>query len=296
MKVDKEEISKGKNTLKLYFKEISSIPLLKREEEIKLVRRIKKGDKKALNKLVEANLRFVVLIAKTYRGRGLPLSDLINEGNIGLIKAAKRFNPDKGVKFISYAVWWIRETMSQSLREQVRTIRLPANKERYLAKVERAFFKLFQESERSPTADEIAEEVNSSAEEVENILEISGGCLSLNTTFSENGYSLGDMVSGTDYQSLSRKVLIENQRANIEQLISVLPSREEKVIRFRYGLEGSEPMTLEEIGNRLGLTRERVRQIEEKAIEHLRKEVNQEGWSKLRKNMSLSALNLLLVC
>ena len=274
MKVDKEEIPKEKNTLKLYLKDIRSIPLLKPEEEKRLARRIKKGDKKALNKLGEANLRFVVLIAKSYRGRGLPLPDLINEGNIGLIKAAKRFNPDKGVKFISYAVWWIRQTIKQSLMEQVRTIRLPANKERYLAKVEKAFFKLFQESERLPTTDEIAEEFNGSAEEVESVLEMSKECLSLDTPVGEYGDSLGDIVSGEDYQRLFRKLLIESLRSNVEQIISVLPSQEEKVIRFRYGLRGGEPQSLEEIGRKLGVSRERVRQIEEKAIEKLRQEVN----------------------
>ena len=290
MEADKlKEIYYEKNTLKLYFKEINSFPLIKREEEIKLARRIKKGDKKALNKLVEANLRFVVLIAKSYWGRGLPLPDLINEGNIGLIKAAKRFNPDKGVKFISYAIWWIKQTIRQSLMDQPRMIRLPTNKERYLAKVEKTFFKLFQESERTPTADEIAEEINGSAEEVEIVLEMSRECLSLDTPLNEYGDSLGDTVSGEDYQRLSRKVLIERLRSHVEQIISVLPSQEEKVIRFRYGLRGGEPMALKEVGKRLGLTKERVRQIEEKAIEQLRNEVDQEGWSKLRKIMSLEA-------
>ena len=278
MEMDKGmEISKGKNTLKLYLKDIRFIPLLKREEEIKLARRIKKGDKKALNKMVESNLRFVVHLAKSYQGRGLLLLDLINEGNMGLIKAAKRFNPDKGVKFISYAVWWIRQAMNQSLVEQVRTIRLPVNKERYLTKVEKAFFQLAQKLERSPTADEIAEEINGSAEEVESILKMSRECLSLDTPLCEYGDSFVDLVPESDNQKLSRKVLIEELRSNIEQIISVLPSREEKVIRFRFGLEGSEPMTLEEIGKKLGLTRERVRQIEEKAIEKLRKDINHKG-------------------
>lgn len=278
MEMDKGmEIFNEMNTLKLYFKEIGSIPLIKPEEETKLARQIKKGDKKALNKLVEANLRFVVQIAKGYLGRGLPFPDLINEGNIGLIKAAERFDPERGVKFISYAVWWVRQTIRQSLMDQSRMIRLPANKERYLVKVEKAFFKLSKELERPPTANEIAKEINGSAEEVKNILEISGGCLSLNATLNEDGYSLEDMVPGTDYQRLSRKILMERLRANIEQIIDVLSSQEEKVIRFRFGLGRGEPMTLGEVGKRLGITRERVRQIEKKAVEQLCKEVNQEG-------------------
>jgi len=290
MELEKEmDVSGNKSALKLYLKEISSIPLLKPEEEIKLARRIKKGDKKALNKLVESNLRFVVQVAKGYQGKGLPLSDLINEGNMGLIKAAKRFNPDKGVKFISYAIWWIRQTMRQSLREQARMIRLPANKERYLTKVEKAFFNLSQELERQPTVDEIAGEIKGSAEDVENILEMSGECLSLDATLNEDDVSLRDMVPGTDYQKLSRKMLMENLRANIERMMGVLSSQEEKVIRFRYGLEGGEPMTLEEIGKRLGVTRERVRQIEGKAIKQLRQEISEGIWSDLREIMSVAA-------
>ena len=290
MEVKKEmKIFENKGALKLYLKEISSIPLLKREEEKKLARRMKRGDKKALNKMVESNLRFVVQVAKSYQGKGLPLLDLINEGNMGLIKAAKRFNPEMGVKFISYAIWWIRQTIRQSLREQARTIRLPANKERYLTKVEKAFFKLSQELERLPTADEIAQEVSGSTKDVEKILEMSGDCLSLDTALNDDDGSLGDMVPGTDFQRLSRKMVIESLRANIEQIVDVLSSQEEKVIKFRYGLEGGDPMTLEEIGKRLGVTRERVRQIEGKAIKQLREEIGDRRWSELREIMSEAA-------
>ena len=290
MVVDKEKgVYMGKNTLKLYIKEISSIPLLKREEEIELGQRIKKGDKKAINKLVEGNLRFVVQIAKGYQGRGLPLPDLINEGNIGLIKAAERFNPDKGAKFISYAIWWIRQSIRRSFNEQARTIRLPVYKERYLTKVEKAFFQLAQKLERSPTADEIAKEMGGSAEEVEIVLGISEECLSFDLAFSEYGDSLADLIPGEDYQGFSRKVLIERLRSNIEQMMCVLSPQEKEVIRFHFGLEGGEAMTLEEIGERLGVTRERVRQVEVKALEQLRQEADHIGWSELREVISLAA-------
>ena len=283
------EVFQRKDLLKLYFKDVRSIPLLRPEEEIKLGRGIKNGDKKALNKLVEGNLRFVVKVAKGYQGNGLPLSDLINEGNIGLIKAAKRFNPERGVKFISYAIWWVRQAIIQSLREQTRIIRLPVHQERCLAKVEKAFFKLTQELKRSPTPDEIAQEISGSAKEVETILEMSEEHLSLDMPINDDVAVLGDMVPGRDYQKLSMKMEMESLRTSLEQIIGVLPSREKEVIKFRYGLKGGEPMTLKEIGKKMGVSKERVRQIEVKAIEKLRKEVNQEGRSKLQEIMSLAA-------
>lgn len=270
-----------KNALKAYLREIGKIQLLTAEEENSLARSVREGDQKALNRLVEANLRFVVQIAKEYQGRGLPLSDLIDEGNMGLIKAAKRFDPDRGVKFISYAIWWIRQSIRQAIREQSRLVRLPAHKERELSRIEKKYVEMTQSLGRPPTVNEVAYETERPSEEISQILRVAGRHISLSLPINEDNSSLNDVIQDPRYLDMSRRMMLESMRRSIEEGLKALSSQEEKVIRFRYGLEDGEPLTLEEVGRRLGITRERVRQIEWKAIRQLKHEVEMASLSEI---------------
>ncbi len=258
-------------SLEQYLQEIGKIDLLKPKEEIQLAKRVRAGDEEALKQLAQANLRFVVSVAKQYQNQGLPLSDLINEGNVGLIKAAKRFDETRGYKFISYAVWWIRQAILQALAEQSRIVRLPLNRVGALHKIGKASSELEQEFGREPSADEIAEELDMTEHEVMDTLKISSRHLSLDAPFSEGeDNSLLDVLSD-GIQPLPDENLMTNAlRDDIKRALGTLSKREAKVISLYFGLDGKQALTLEEIGVRFKLTRERVRQIKEKAIRRLR--------------------------
>jgi len=271
---DKKEQSSDADSrsLDIYFREINRAPLLTREEEQDLARRIRAGDKNALDRMVQANLRFVVSVAKQYANQGLPLEDLINEGNIGLIKAAHRFDEERGFKFISYAVWWIRQAMLQSLAEHSRIVRLPLNRAGTLYRIGRAARQLDQELGRAPTPDEIAARLNISVHEVTETMSIANSHVSLDEPY----------AGGSDDTTLVDNLPAENTAAPDEQAdhsalsndlaraIGTLPERERIVLSMYFGLDGNEPRTLDAIGEELHLTRERIRQIKEKAIDRLR--------------------------
>ncbi len=258
-------------SLDLYLREIGETPLISPEEEIALARKIKKGDERALEKLTKANLRFVVSVAKQYQNQGLSLADLINEGNIGLIKAAKRFDETRGFKFISYAVWWIRQAILQALAEQSRIVRLPLNRVGALHRIGKVSSDLEQEFGREPMTEEIAERLEMSPEEVSETLKISNSHLSLDAPFTEGEDSnLLDVLKDELQPEPDRNLLGESLRIEIEKALGTLTKREAEVITLYFGINRAKPMTLEEIGHRFNLTRERVRQIKEKAIRRLR--------------------------
>lgn len=254
-----------------YLKEISEVPLLTPGEEIELAKKVQAGDLMALDKITKANLRFVVSVAKQYQNQGLSLGDLINEGNLGLIKAAYRFDVTRGFKFISYAVWWIRQSILQALAEQSRVVRLPLNRVGALHKIGKTFCNLEQEYEREPSEAEIAEALQMSALEVINTLKISGKQISLDAPLNEDAESrLLDVLENDELPPPDRILLEESLKIEIEAILKGLSNREAEVIRLYFGLGQEHPMTLEEIGERFKLTRERVRQIKEKAIKRLR--------------------------
>jgi len=258
-------------SLDLYLREIGKTPLITANEEIELAKRIKKGDNIALEKLTKANLRFVVSVAKQYQNQGLSLADLINEGNIGLIKAAKRFDETRGFKFISYAVWWIRQAILQALAEQSRIVRLPLNRVGTLHKIGKISSSLEQQYGREPSANEIAQELELSEKEVADTLKISNSHLSLDAPFSTSeDNSLIDVLEDEFQPSPDECLLDESLRVEIEKALDTLTPRESEVINLYFGLTQEKPLTLEEIGARFSLTRERVRQIKEKAIKRLR--------------------------
>lgn len=258
-------------SLDLYLREIGETPLIKAEEEVKLAKRIKLGDQTALEKLTKANLRFVVSVAKQYQNQGLSLSDLINEGNIGLIKAAKRFDETRGFKFISYAVWWIRQAILQALAEQSRIVRLPLNRVGTLHKIGKVSSSLQQQYGREPSANEIAKKLELSEGEVSDTLKISNSHLSLDAPFSvSEDNSLIDILEDEMQESPDESLLSDSLRVEIEKALDSLTPREAEVINLYFGLNHEKPLTLEEIGTRFSLTRERVRQIKEKAIRRLR--------------------------
>lgn len=257
----------------LYLQEIGKIPTTTRKEEQALAERIRAGDQEALNRLVVGNLKFVVKVAQGYQGMGLSLTDLINEGNLGLIEAAKRFDPSKNVKFISYAVWWIRQSLLRALPEQGRTIRLPLKQGGLLVKLGRVVSELSQEKEgREPTPKEIAERMNISEEEVRTILEFSKKPLSLDApTLDDEKVTLMNLVSNRDTLAPDEAVLKQTLVEELRELLDDLDPREATILRLRFGINGEEPLTLEEIGERLHLSRERVRQLEKRAKERLKK-------------------------
>lgn len=258
-------------SLDQYLKEISQYPLIDREEEARLARLIRTGDAEALDKLVRSNLRFVVSVAKKYQNQGVPLSDLINEGNLGLIRAGHKFDESKGIKFISYAVWWIRQAILQALAEQSRIVRVPLNRAGALHRIGRRSSSLLQELGREPTVEEIAEGLDISEEEVERTLAISQSHLSLDAPIAPGedsrllDYLPDQFAPGPEDDTFDRAL-----RQTIEELLSGLKEREAKIIRLYFGLDDQDPMTLEEIGTLMGITRERVRQIKENALGRLR--------------------------
>lgn len=273
LKITKQVTNRETASLDKYLQEIGKVDLISAEEEVELARRIKEGDKAALERLTKANLRFVVSVAKQYQNQGMSLPDLINEGNLGLIKAAKRFDETRGFKFISYAVWWIRQSILQALAEQARIVRLPLNKIGSINKINKAFSELEQRLERVPSVDELAEHMECSTDEVEQALKNSGRHVSMDAPLKEGDESSSSMYDVLPNDALpgpEKDLIVESLRKEIERSLSTLTDREGDVVRLYYGLNGKHPMTLEEIGERFELTRERVRQIKEKAIRRLR--------------------------
>ncbi len=280
LKITKSITNRNSDSLEKYLHDIGKEELITPEEEVDLARRIKKGDQVALEKLTRANLRFVVSVAKQYQHQGLSLPDLINEGNLGLIKAAQKFDETKGFKFISYAVWWIRQCILQALAEQSRIVRLPLNKIGALNKMNRTFSQLEQEHEREPSADELADALEIPKEKIYSTMELSGRHMSVDAPFQEGeDNSLLDVLSNPDNPTTDQTLMEESLKKEIERTLNTLPEKERKVIRAFYGI-GKKPMSLEEIGDSIGISRERTRQIKEKAIKHLR----QRAKSKLLKN------------
>ncbi len=263
--------SRANQSIDKYLQEIGKVPLLTPEEEVKLAQRIKQGDHQALQKLTEANLLFVVSVAKKYQNKGLSFGDLINEGNLGLIKAAKRFDETRGFKFISYAVWWIRQGIMQALAEQTRVVRLPLNRVSALTKVGKTSSALEQEFEREPSASEIAEQLDMTDIEVADTLKISGRHLSVDAPFSKGEDNrLLDVIENNHQPPPDSELINESLRVEIECALTTLTKREAEIIRMYYGLGYEHPQTLEDIGERFNLTRERIRQIKEKTLRRLR--------------------------
>ncbi len=271
VRITKQYTNRESQSLDKYLQEIGKVDLITSEEEIELAQRIKKGDQKALEKLVKANLRFVVSVAKQYQNQGLSLGDLINEGNLGLIKAAKRFDETRGFKFISYAVWWIRQSILQALAEQSRIVRLPLNRVGALNKIGKAFSNLEQEFEREPSAEELSEELNIPINEIADTLKISGRHVSVDAPFAPGEENrLLDVMTNEHQPAPDHGLMKESLKQEIERALSTLTEREAEVIRLYFGLNNEHSLTLEEIGEKFNLTRERVRQIKEKAIRRLR--------------------------
>ena len=271
LKITKSITSRDSASLDKYLQEIGREQLLPVEEEVELSQRIRKGDRRALDKLVRANLRFVVSVAKQYQNQGLSLPDLINEGNVGLIKAAEKFDETRGFKFISYAVWWIRQTILQALAEQSRIVRLPLNQVSAVNKITKAMTKFEQEYERKPSADELAELVNELPEKISDSLRASGRHVSVDAPFIEGEEnSLLDVMVNTDSPMADTGLVSESLSTEIDRALGVLNEREKQIIERSFGINNQPEMTLEEIGETFGLTRERVRQIREKAIRKLR--------------------------
>jgi RNA polymerase primary sigma factor len=270
LKITKSITNRESASLDKYLQEIGKEELITVEEEVELAQRIKKGDHAALEKLTRANLRFVVSVAKQYQNQGLSLPDLINEGNLGLIKAAEKFDETRGFKFISYAVWWIRQSILQALAEQSRIVRLPLNQVGSLNKINKAFSKFEQEHERKPSPEELAETLDLPADKVADTLKVSGRHISVDAPFVDGeDNSLLDVLPNTDSPNADRLLIQESLAREIDRALATLTERESDIIRLFFGI-GCQEMTLEEIGERFGLTRERVRQIKEKAIRRLR--------------------------
>lgn len=276
LKITNKITSRESLALDKYLNDIGKIPMLSADEEAELARRIKQGDQAALEKLTKSNLRFVVSVAKQYQNQGLSLSDLINEGNVGLMKAARRFDETKGFKFISYAVWWIRQSILQAIVEYSRIVRLPLNKVGSYNKVNEAYLSFVQKFEREPTHEELAEILNMTPKEVSNMLKGNGRHLSVDAPLSgEDGDStMLDVISPEGADSPDDSLMAQSLKDEVKQGLSILTPREVEVLSSYYGLGGKKSLTLEEIGELYGLTRERVRQIKERAIRRLRKSYN----------------------
>ena len=271
LKISKQITNRESESLDKYFNEIGKVELISADEEVELSRRIKEGDQVALEKLTKANLRFVVSVAKQYQNQGLSLSDLISEGNLGLIKAAQRFDETRGFKFISYAVWWIRQSILQALAEHSRIVRLPLNRIGWVSKIQKTFIELEQLYEREPTAAEMADKLNVTVEEVLDSLRISARQVSIDSPLkSEEEGSLLDVLVDESSEAPDEEMIRDSLRREVRSALSTLTQRETDVVTYYFGLNNQAPMTLEEIGTIFNLTRERVRQIKEKAIRRLR--------------------------
>ena len=269
LKISKS-ITQRNEILDKYLQEISHDSMITVNEEVELAQRIRQGDQVAIEKLVRANLRFVVSVAKQYQNQGLSLPDLINEGNIGLIKAAEKFDETRGFKFISYAVWWIRQSILQALAEQSRNIRLPLNQVGLLNKISKESAQFEQLHERRPTSDELSDILDIPAEKIEEAMSHSGGSISVDAPFVEGeDNSLLDVLTNTDSPTTDRALMNESLATEIDRALSTLSEREKEILQMLFGI-GCQEMTLEEIGDHFGLTRERVRQVKEKALRHLR--------------------------
>ncbi|MGB3780957.1 MAG: sigma-70 family RNA polymerase sigma factor [Tunicatimonas sp.] len=271
LKISKQITNRESQSLDKYLQEIGKVDLLTPDEEVDLAKRIRAGDQLALEKLTKANLRFVVSVAKQYQNQGLTLGDLINEGNLGLIKAAQRFDETRGFKFISYAVWWIRQSILQALAEQSRIVRLPLNRVGSLNKISKTFSELEQKYEREPSPDELADVLEVTTNEVVDTMKISGRHVSMDAPFvqgEEN--SLLDVLENDAEGTPDSSLMNDSLRKEVQRALSTLTQREADVISLYFGLNGEHAMTLEEIGEKFSLTRERVRQIKEKAIRRLR--------------------------
>jgi RNA polymerase primary sigma factor len=271
LKITKQVTNRETASLDKYLQEIGKVDLITADMEVELAQRIKAGDQIALEKLTMANLRFVVSVAKQYQNQGLSLPDLINEGNLGLIKAAKRFDETRGFKFISYAVWWIRQSILQALAEQSRIVRLPLNKIGSINKINKAFARLEQENERPPSAEEIAKELDMTVSDVKGSMKISGRHVSMDAPLIEGENSnLYDVLNSGESPNPDKSLLHESLKIEILRALETLTPREAEVLKLYFGLGDAHPMTLEEIGETFDLTRERVRQIKEKAIRRLK--------------------------
>jgi RNA polymerase primary sigma factor len=270
LKITKQVTNRDTPSLDKYLQEIGKVELISPEDEVILARRIKSGDSEALSKLVNANLRFVVSVAKQYQNQGISLPDLINEGNLGLMKAAQRFDETRGFKFISYAVWWIRQAILQALAEQARIVRLPVNKIGSINRINRAFSRLEQEFEREPSSVEIADMLEMAPEDVKDSFKTNGRTVSMDAPISsEEDNNMYDVLQSNDMPSPDKNLINESLAYEIERALSTLSLRESRVLKLYFGINMKHPFTLEEIGEELGLTRERVRQIKEKAIKRI---------------------------
>ena len=271
LKITKQVTNRETLSLDKYLHEIGKVDLLSPDKEVELAKRIKKGDREAFEVLIKANLRFVVSVAKQYQNQGLTLPDLINEGNLGLIKAAQRFDETRGFKFISYAVWWIRQSILQALAEQARIVRLPLNKIGSINKINKSFNKLEQEFHREPTPEELSEILEMAPEMIEEALKASSQHVSMDAPLrDEDGNNLYDVLLNKDIPTPDKQLMNNSLQHEIERSLSTLGEREAEIIRYYFGLNGYRQHTLEEIGEVFGLTRERVRQIKEKAIKKLK--------------------------
>lgn len=270
LKISKSITNRESASLDKYLQEIGHEELLTTDEEVELAQRIRKGDKRALERLTKANLRFVVSVAKQYQNQGLSLPDLINEGNVGLIKAAEKFDETRGFKFISYAVWWIRQSILQAIAEQSRLVRLPLNQVGSVNKITRELNKFEQEHERKPSVDEIAERVDLPEDKIADAMKANSRHVSMNAPIADGeDSSMIDFLSG-DSSNTDRELAIESLKAEVSRILKLLTDKEQKVLRAFFGIDGSPEMTLDEIGEKYNLTRERVRQIKEKALRRLR--------------------------
>ncbi len=276
LKITKSITNRESESLEKYLAEIGREELLTTEEEVELAQRIRKGDRKALERLTRANLRFVVSVAKQYQNQGLSLPDLINEGNVGLIKAAEKFDETRGFKFISYAVWWIRQSILQAIAEQSRLVRLPLNQVGSVNKINRMLNKFEQENERRPSVEEISEQTELPQEKIDEAMMANSHHVSVDAPFVDGeDNSLLDVLVNDDAPTADRQLNLESLRAEIGSVLQTLTERERRVVKAFYGI-GEPEMTLEEIGHKYGLTRERVRQIKEKAIRRLRSNTKNE--------------------
>ncbi|WP_194766903.1 RNA polymerase sigma factor RpoD/SigA [Tamlana sp. I1] len=271
LKITKQVTNRESKSLDKYLQDISKIPLITAEEEVELAQRIKKGDQKALDTLTTANLRFVVSVSKQYQNQGLTLPDLINEGNAGLVKAAKRFDETRGFKFISYAVWWIRQAILQALAQQSRIVRLPLNKIGSINKINKAYSFLEQTHERAPSAQEIATTLDLTVSDVKQSMKVSGRHVSMDAPLKEGEtFSLYDVVKSNESKSPDSELIQESLNADVNRALETLSDKEAQVIRYFYGISVKQSKSLEEIGVDFGITRERVRQIKERGIRRLR--------------------------